>query len=234
MWHMQFLAPLQVHWYVHFNFRKLASSLEPYYCQGCLQQHLLFSCILKSDSDIFSLEHASESQASLPSSLNNEAMTENNSNDTISCQYYNSNHFVEFTKQLTTRYLFMVHCNVTNLNKHLCNLQQYLSELYYEPFHCYLRNKNYSTSSHLSDHQMHGYTLFHSDWTTKVELVLILKKQQMLNTFENCRDLLTVVNPFALKLVSTNKISLLVFSIDTSTTTWISSIKQLCKPFTNW
>jgi len=50
------------------TFEKLASSLEPYDCQGCLQQHLPFSYILNSHSDIFNLEHASESQASLPSS----------------------------------------------------------------------------------------------------------------------------------------------------------------------
>ena len=63
----------------------LASTLEPYYCQGCLQQHLPFSYILITDSDIFTLENVNESQASIPPSLINDAMTENAVNDTISC-----------------------------------------------------------------------------------------------------------------------------------------------------
>ena len=68
--------------------------LESYYCQGCLQQHLLFSYILNTDSDIFHSENANESQASIPPSLINDAMTENDVTDTISCQYYNSGHFI--------------------------------------------------------------------------------------------------------------------------------------------
>ena len=59
------------------TFEKLASSPEPYYCQGCLRQHLPFSYILNTDSDIFSLENANESQASIPPSLINDAMAEN-------------------------------------------------------------------------------------------------------------------------------------------------------------
>jgi len=105
---------------------KLASSLGPCYCQGCLQQHLPFSYILNTDSDIFNLENANESLASIPPSLN-DAMTENVVNDTVSCQYYNSGHFIEYTKQLTTKDLFMVHCNVRSLNKNVCDLQQCLS-----------------------------------------------------------------------------------------------------------
>jgi len=99
------------------TFEKLASSVERYYCQGCLQQHLPFSYILNIDSDIFNLKNANESQASIPPSLINDAMTENDVNDTISCQYYNSGHFIEYTKRLTTKDLFMVHCNVRSLNK---------------------------------------------------------------------------------------------------------------------
>ena len=104
------------------TFEKLASSLEPYYCQGYLQQHLPFSYIL--NTDIFNLENANETQASIPPSLINDAMTESDVNDTIYCQYYNSGHFIEYTKQLTTKDLFMVHCNVRSLNKSLCDLQQ--------------------------------------------------------------------------------------------------------------
>jgi len=36
-------------------FEKLESSPEPYYCQGSLQQHLPFSYILNTDSDILYL-----------------------------------------------------------------------------------------------------------------------------------------------------------------------------------
>jgi len=82
---------------------KLASNLEPYYCQSCLRQHLPFSYILNTDSDIFDLENANESQASIPPSLINDVMAENDVNDTISCQYYNSGHFIEYIKQLTTK-----------------------------------------------------------------------------------------------------------------------------------
>jgi len=67
---------------------------------------LPFSYILNSDSDIIHFEHANESQASLPSSLIDDAMTENNVNDTISCQHYNSGHFIEYTKQLTMRVVY--------------------------------------------------------------------------------------------------------------------------------
>jgi len=94
------------------TFEKLASILEPYYCQGCLQQHLPFTFILNTDSDIFNLENANESQASIPPNLIHDAMAESDVNDTISCQYYNSGHFIEYTKQLTTKDLVMVHCNV--------------------------------------------------------------------------------------------------------------------------
>ena len=110
------------------TFEKLASSLEPYCCQDCLQQHLPFY-ILNTDSDIFNLENANESQASIPPSLINDATTQNDVNDTISCQYYKLGHFIGYTKQLTTKDLFMVHCNVRSLNKNLCDSQQYLSEL---------------------------------------------------------------------------------------------------------
>jgi len=58
------------------TFEKLESRPKPYYCQGCLQQHLPFSYILNSDKVNF--ERANESQASLPSSLINDAVTENN------------------------------------------------------------------------------------------------------------------------------------------------------------
>jgi len=160
--------------WLHFRcistFEKLASRPEPYYCQGCLRQHLPFSYILNTDSDIFNLENANESQASIPPSLINDAMAENYVNDTISCQYYNSGHFIEHTKQMTTKDLFMVHCNVRSLNKNLCNLQQYLSEseLYYEPdIIAISETRINSTNSHLPDHQMHGYTFFHCGLTTK-------------------------------------------------------------------
>ena len=104
------------------TFEKLASSLEPYYCQSCLQQHLPFYT-LSTNSDIFDLENANKSQVSIPPSLINDAVTENDVNDTIPCQYYNSRHFIEYTKQLTTKDLFMVHCNVRSLIKNLCDLQ---------------------------------------------------------------------------------------------------------------
>jgi len=107
------------------TFEKLESSPEPYYCQGCLQQHLHFSYILNSNSDILNLQHANESQTPLPSSLINDALSENDVCDTFSCQYYNSSHFIEYTKQLTTKDSFMVHCYARSLNKNVCNLQQY-------------------------------------------------------------------------------------------------------------
>ena len=79
----------------------------------------------------------------------------------MSCQYYNCGHLIEYTEQLTTKDLFMVHCNVRSLNKNVCNLQQYLSELYYEPdIIAISETRINSTNSHLSDHQMHGYTFF--------------------------------------------------------------------------
>ena len=83
-----------------------------------------FSYILNTDSDLFNLENANESQASIPPSLINDALAENHVSDIISCQYYNSGHFIEHTKQLTTKDLFMVHCNVRS------DLQQHLNELY--------------------------------------------------------------------------------------------------------
>jgi len=100
--------------------------------------------------------------------LINDAIAENDVSDTISCQCYNSGHFIEYTKQLTTKDLFMVLSNVTSLNKNLCDLQQYLSELYYEPDIIAISETIInSTNSHLPDHQMHGYTFFHCDSTTK-------------------------------------------------------------------
>jgi len=163
------------------------------------------------------LENANESQASIPPSLINNAMTENDVNDTISGQYYNSGRFIEYTKQLTTKDLFMVHCNVRNLNKNLCDLQQYLSELYYEPdIIAIFETRINSTNSHLRDHQMHGYTFFHRDSTTKAGGVgAYIKNTIDANTFKNCRNLLMVVNPFGLQLASTKKMSLLELSVDT-------------------
>jgi len=62
----------------------------------------------------------------------------------------------------------MVHCNVRSLNKNLCNFQQYLSELHSEPdIIADSETRINSTNAHLSDHQMHGYTFFHCDSTTK-------------------------------------------------------------------
>jgi len=180
------------------TFEKLASSLEPYYCQGCLQQHLPFSYILNTDSDLFNLENANESQASIPPCLINDAMTENDVNDTISCQYYNSGHFIEYTKQLTTKDLFMVHCNVRSLNKNLCYLQQYLSELYYKPdIIAISETRINSTNSHLHDHQMHGYSFFHCDSTTKAGGVGAYIKntidakhiQELSKSFDGCESL---------------------------------------------
>jgi len=96
------------------------------------------------------------------------SMAENDVNDTISCQYCNSSHFIEYTKQLTTKDLFMLHCNVRSLNKNLCDLQQYLSELYYEPdIIAISETRINSTNSHLPDNQMHRYTFFHCDSTTQ-------------------------------------------------------------------
>ena len=43
------------------------------------------SYILNTDSDIFNLENANQSQASIPPSRTNDAMAENDVNDTISC-----------------------------------------------------------------------------------------------------------------------------------------------------
>jgi len=156
-----------------------SSTLEPYYCQGCLQQHLPFSCILNTDSDVFNLENANESLASIPPSLINDAVTENDVNHTISCQYYNSGHFIEHTKQQTTKDLFMVHCNVRSLNKNLCDLQQYFSELYYEPdIIAISETRTNSTNAHLPDHQMHGYIFSTVTQQQKqVEWALILKTQ---------------------------------------------------------
>jgi len=98
-------------------------------------------------------------------------MRENNVglNDTISCQYYNSGHFIEYTKQLTKKDLFMVHCNVRSLNKNLCNLQQYLFEQYHEPDIIAIAESRINSTNccHLTDNQMHGYTFFHCDATTK-------------------------------------------------------------------
>ena len=55
----------------------------------------------------------------------------------------------------------MVQCNVRSLNKNLCDLQQYLSELHYEPDIIAISETTInSTNSHLLDHQMHGYTFF--------------------------------------------------------------------------
>jgi len=125
-------------------------------------------------------------------------MTENDVNDTISCQYYNSGRFIEYTKQLTTKDLFMVHCNVRNLNKNLCDLQQYLSELYYEPdIIAIFETRINSTNSHLRDHQMHGYTFFHRDSTTKAGGVGAYIKntidakhiQELSKSFDGCESL---------------------------------------------
>ena len=131
-------------------------------------------------------------------------MTENDVNDTISCQYYNSGHFIEYTKQLTTKDLFMVHCNVRSLNKNLCYLQQYLSELYYESdIIAMFETRINSTNSHQPDHQMHGYTFFHCDSTTKAGGVGAYIKdtidakhiQELSKSFDGCESLRIEVGP---------------------------------------
>jgi len=40
------------------------------------------------------MENTNENQASIPPSFITDAVTENDVNDTISCQYYNSGHFI--------------------------------------------------------------------------------------------------------------------------------------------
>ena len=128
-------------------------------------------------------------------------MTDNDVNDTISCQYYNSGHFIEYTKQLTTKDLLMVHCNVRSLNKNLCDLQQYLSELYYEPDIIAISGRINNTNSHLPNHQMRGYTFFHCDSTTKAGGVGAYIKntidakhiQELSESFDGCESLWTEV-----------------------------------------
>jgi len=73
----------------------------------------------------------------------------------------------------------MVHCNIRSLNINLCDLQQYLSELYYKPdIIAISETRINSTNSHLHDHQMHG-TLFSTvtQQQKQVEWALILKTQ---------------------------------------------------------
>ena len=73
----------------------------------------------------------------------------------------------------------MVHCNVRSLNKNVCDLQQYLSELYYEPdIIAISETRIYSTNSHLLDHQFMD-TLFSTvtQQQKQVEWALILKTQ---------------------------------------------------------
>jgi len=43
--------------------------------------------------------------------LLNDAMTENNVNDTISCQYCNSGHFIEYTKNWLRKICLWYICN---------------------------------------------------------------------------------------------------------------------------
>ena len=74
----------------------------------------------------------------------------------------------------------MVHCNVRRLNKNLCDLQQYLSELYYKPdIIAISETRINSINSHLPDHIKCMDTLFSTvtQQQKQVEWVLILKTQ---------------------------------------------------------
>ena len=92
----------------------------------------------------------------------------------------------------------MVHCNIRSLNINLCDLQQYLTELYYKPdIIAISETRINSTNSHLHDHQMHGYTFFHCDSTTKAGGVGAYIKntidakhiQEFSKSFDGCESL---------------------------------------------